>query len=590
MVYGDQKGEKNQKSDNFSHSYDKDYNPYGKKMYQRLTKPSKQLMNPKNLDELTKSIKLMNQPRYFKNPSTALEPATKRLDKLRVKYNLGEKKEVEDNPYSRQALIRHRARVAKGDGTLDFERYIEEDQHQKMAGLGGGGGNNKSIREQRREFTQNFESKVNQKFRILQEQDRVVGDVYGGTRGVSDGVQTAGSQEMRPGSDSDGNKGFNDNSKIEVDNRVRVAVNGRKDRNQVVNDPPGMYKMVKTSRKVTNGEMRFQPHIRVDGSQGGRRQVPRIHSNGDIITWNAGLAQKNSKNLVKKIQGKLLRNKNIRGSVRAEYAGDFKKRSEGLNLFSRDQSFNKTLMWAKGIKSKNGSKKLVGQRVRRGKDGRLLDSAVKEPSIPALEGGYLQKRNLLRREEEQRRALSRQIDHKEPFPQRFRHRIIRPKSEMSNIIFYDFPNYKKIVDDHYKRKQFVPGLENNRHQSVDIKKLKKSSGVLHGERRVESGRGAGLMFEDYEKERKRTLEIEKMLYHPRNLDRKMRGVFGRGRRNGSSMAGIGSERFSRPALRYFQGEKKDSSRSLQPEDVTNKGGGRAASQPPELGGRAAELQ
>ena len=47
---------------------------------------------------------MINLPRYFGNPAS-YRPIVDSLEELRAKYDLGEKIEISDNPYSSQAVL-----------------------------------------------------------------------------------------------------------------------------------------------------------------------------------------------------------------------------------------------------------------------------------------------------------------------------------------------------------------------------------------------------------------------------------------------------------------------------------------------------
>lgn len=75
--------------------------------------PKKPLSNPLYLSQLGSQINYLKNPRYVQNPAT-LENNKSRLENLRIRYDLGEKEDQVENPYSRQAVVQHQ--LNKGDG------------------------------------------------------------------------------------------------------------------------------------------------------------------------------------------------------------------------------------------------------------------------------------------------------------------------------------------------------------------------------------------------------------------------------------------------------------------------------------------
>ena len=118
--------------------------------YDKLTN----LTNPKYITELSTSIKGMNIPRNYVNEATK-PSASENLEKLRVRYDFGGKEEADDNPYSRQAVIKHQM---KGLGNVLDGDVEGKDPY----GFG-------EVKRLRKEFGERFDGMVRQKVRESRE-------------------------------------------------------------------------------------------------------------------------------------------------------------------------------------------------------------------------------------------------------------------------------------------------------------------------------------------------------------------------------------------------------------------------------------
>lgn len=114
--------------------------------------PKYQLSNPKYLEDLRSSIHNMNRERYYRNPATR-EDNSKRLDKLRSRYEFGEKESfVEgDNPYGREALLKHQMQDMNGMRNI---RDVQE-----------GRGEFGMVKEARREYGEKFDNLLAKKLK-----------------------------------------------------------------------------------------------------------------------------------------------------------------------------------------------------------------------------------------------------------------------------------------------------------------------------------------------------------------------------------------------------------------------------------------
>lgn len=134
-----------------SNIQDRHYNEYlGLKS--NVENPEKHLSNPKYLEDLRSSINSLKRDRYYRNPASR-ENNLKRLDKVRVDHDLGEKKEFgNDNPYGREALIKHQLQNIEG-GLLNVKN-VEE-----------GRGDFGEVKAMRREYGNRFDNLMSKKLK-----------------------------------------------------------------------------------------------------------------------------------------------------------------------------------------------------------------------------------------------------------------------------------------------------------------------------------------------------------------------------------------------------------------------------------------